>query len=180
MSTRKSLRTSIKSNFRKKSLKQKKHINEIAKLSKHLKTNKDQNPYKSKFEKKKIEYEKLLKQITEYKLNNKIAIAPVGNAMEFAKMGHKASKKKNYMVALQYYLMAIILLSSLRVSNTTGLSEDVDNVLPWYPNKCNPSNFEKMKRFNRKTYKEMKKQTNRQTKKKGGKKRKKRRRRKSK
>jgi hypothetical protein len=77
--------------------------------------------------------------------------------------------------------MAIILISSLRVSNTTRLSEDVDNVLPWYPNKCNPSNFEKMKRFNRKTYREIKKQTNRQTKKNKGKKRKiKRRRKKSK
>jgi hypothetical protein len=172
MSTRKTSRSKIKSNFRKKSLKQKKHINEISKLSKHLKTNKDQNNYKNKFEKKKIEYEKLLKQISEYKLNNKVAIAPIGNAKEFAKMGRNASKKKNYMMALQYYLMAIILLSSLNVSNTTRLSEDVDNVLPWYPNKCNPSKFEKMKRFNRKTYREMKKQTNRQTKKNKKKKRK--------
>ena len=56
--------------------------------------------------------------------------------------------------------MAIILLNTLKVSNTTKLSEDVDNVLPWYPNKCDPSNFEKIKKFNRKIYREMKKRTN--------------------
>jgi hypothetical protein len=94
MSTRKNSQKSIKSNFRKKSLKQKKHINYISKLSKHLKTNKNQNSYKSKFERKKLEYEKMIKQIAEYKLNNKVAIAPIGNAKEFAKMGYNASKKK--------------------------------------------------------------------------------------
>ena len=114
-------------------------------------------------------WQKTKKRIFQNGLNNKVVIAPIGNAKEFAKMGYNASKKKNYMVALHYYLMAIILLSSLRVSNTTRLSEDVDNVLPWYPNKCNPSKFEKMKRFNRNTYREMKKQTNRQTKKNKGK-----------
>ena len=158
MSTRR--RTSIMSNFRKNTLKTKKHINQMAKLSKHIKTRKNHTSYKNKYEKKKLEYENLLKQISEYKLNNKVAIAPIGNAKEFAKMSASAAKKKNYVLALKYSLMAIILLSTLTVSNTTKLSEDVDNVLPWYPNKCDPSNFEKIKSFNRKIYREMKKRTN--------------------
>ena len=94
MSTRKKSRRSSISNFRKKTLKHKKHINEISKLSKHLKISKNQNHYKSKYEKKKMEYEKMINQIAEYKLNNKVAIAPIGNAKEFAKMSASAAKKK--------------------------------------------------------------------------------------